>query len=515
VSNPIMKCARRFAFPDRAVRSRPGARRKGRRSLIACEFLEYRTVLSQMGFGGPMGGMGFPGGMDSGWMGSPAEMTFAGPGPIAMAGSASPSDNLLGSLEQLGLLGTSGKDMSVDGSWGGTVSQTTQSSQLQTDQTKLQTDLQTLAAKSGVTVADLNNLANDDRALSIAGAQPDSSSLQTSLSALATAVASGADTTQAKSDLSKALAGSASVPQATLDTAVNDVVQAIQDSHVTTDDLTTIANDHSAIQKDLGIAPGGAPGVDASLVGNLANLGVLGSPGLGGLGGPMKFTGQGGRFGGQAIQGSQNTQLQTDQTKLQTDLQAIAAKSDVTVAELNNLATDDQAIAQATTKPDATKLQTGLTELATAVSAGTDTTQAVADINAAFANTGLSSSTINKAITDVTQIIQDSHITSDQLTTIAADHTAIQNDLAATGSNSTATASNTVAATSAVSTTTATTQSNMATTQSNTATTQSNTATTQSNTATPRLNAMATRIGHGRVVSMRAHHAHGLAHHGY
>src|SRR3954452_14665582 len=102
VSNPIMKCAGRFAFPDRATRGRPGSRRKGRRSLIACELLENRTVLSQMGFGGPMGGMGFPGGMGGGWMGGPAgsaayqgsspDLNFTG--PRAMTRLGSPSDTL-------------------------------------------------------------------------------------------------------------------------------------------------------------------------------------------------------------------------------------------------------------------------------------------------------------------------------------------------------------------------------------------------------------------------------------
>jgi hypothetical protein len=495
VSNPIMKCARHFAIPDRATRGRPGGRRKGRRSLMHCEFLENRTVLSWMGFGRPMGGMGGSG------MGSPAEVYFAN--PSAMTRPGSPSENLLGSLEQLGILGASGKDMAVDSFWGGPGSQNSASSQLQTDQAKLDTDLQAVAAKSGVTVADLNSLANDERALRIAGAQPDSSSLQSSLSALATAVASGADTSQAKSDLSTALAGSASVPQATLDTAVNDVVQAIQDSHVTTDDLTTIAGDHTAIQKDLGITSAGTPRVDTTLVGNLANLGVLGSAGPGGIGGPIKFVGRSGGFGGWATQGSQNTQLQTDQAQLQTDLQAIAAKSDVTVAELNNLAADDQAIAQATTVPDATKLQTGLTELATAVATGADTTQAVTDINAAFANTGLSSSTVNKAINDAKQIIQDSHITSDQLKTIADDHTAVQNDLAALGSS----------ATMGAATNTVTTATPAAATAASTS--QSSTATSQSSTVATRLNAMTSRIGHARSAAARTHRARGLAHHGY
>ena len=488
-----------------------------------------------------MGGMGIPGGMGGGWIGGPAgSAAYQGSSPDLNSGSfpvvrelsvsaayqgsspdlnvtgggamtrlGSPGDTLLGSLEQLGVLGASGQEMKVDGSGQGPGSQNSQSSssQLQTDQAKLQTDLQAVAAKSGVTVGDLNTLATDDQALTIAGAQSDTSSLQTSFSALATAVVSGADTTQARSDLSKALAGSASVPQATLDTAVNDVVQAIQDSHVTSDDLTTIAGDHTAIQKDLGVAPGAAPGVNASLVGNLANLGVIGSPGPGGIGGPMMFVGRGGRFGGGATQGSQSTQLQTDQTKLQTDLQAIAAKSGVTVAELNTLGADDQAIAQATTTPDATKLKTGLTELATAVSAGTDTTQAVTDINAAFANTGLSSSTISKTITDVTQVIQDSHITSDQLKTIAADQTAVQNDLPAPGSNPTATTNTATIATPAAAMAAAPTPWSAAPTPSSAALTPSSAALTPSS-------AMHSRIGHGRLASMRAHQAHGFAHHG-
>src|SRR5262249_44148184 len=59
--------------------------------------------------------------------------------------------------------------------WAG---QNTQLSQLQTDRQTLQTELQGLAAKSGVTVADLTKLNTDAQAIAQAGFRFDPSALQ-------------------------------------------------------------------------------------------------------------------------------------------------------------------------------------------------------------------------------------------------------------------------------------------------------------------------------------------------
>lgn len=73
-------------------------------------------------------------------------------------------------------------------------------SQLRADVQKLQTELQSLAAKSGLTIADLENLANDSQAINQAGFFFNVQSLDKAVSELATAVAGGTSTAQAQTD---------------------------------------------------------------------------------------------------------------------------------------------------------------------------------------------------------------------------------------------------------------------------------------------------------------------------
>jgi cell division protein FtsB len=391
-------------------------RAQGRRGALGCEALEGRVVLSDWGLGGGMMGGG---------------------------GGA-----LLQSLSQVGVV-TGGAEFGPGPDFGGAHqgfpggSNGSSTSQLQTDLQKLQTDLQTIAAKSGVTVADINSLQSDDQAIAQAGFRIDPTALQKVTTELASAVASGASTRQAQTDFNNLFTGS-SVSQATITKSFNDMVQAIQDSKITSTDLTTIATDRTAIQTDIANAPGSNYGSE-TLVASLGQLGILpgGGQGFGGgdFGGrgPGGFGFRGGRHGGDWGGGgssSSSSQLQTDMQKLQTDLQAIAAKSGVTTADITNLQSDGKAIAQAGAQIDPKSLQTVTTELATAVASSASTSQAQTDFNNLFTGTNVSQATMTKTFNDMVQAIQDSKITSTDLTTIANDRTAIQNDLASLGQSS-------------------------------------------------------------------------------
>jgi cell division protein FtsB len=250
-----------------------------------------------------------------------------------------------------------------------------QTSQLQKDVQALQTELASLAAKSGVTVADLTSLAADSQAL-IQGGKIDVKSLNAAVDELATAIAGGTSTTQAQTDFAAVFA-STTVTQATVTQAFTDLSTTITDSAVTSTDLSTVAADQAAIQSDLptnpwgppiggggppiwgggppvggpigpiiagfGGAPGGpiviglpgpapAPGV---LAGALSSIGVVTGPVLASSGTTPTPWGWGGSSG-------QTSQLQTDVQALQTELASLAAKSGVTVADLTSLAADSQ-----------------------------------------------------------------------------------------------------------------------------------------------------------------------------
>ncbi|WZO97986.1 hypothetical protein EP7_005038 [Isosphaeraceae bacterium EP7] len=193
--------------------------------------------------------------------------------------------------------------------------------------------------------------------------------------------------------------------------------------------------------------PTGSP---SSLIGSLADLGILGdSFGSGGggeigvaPGGPHMMTGvppaDSLTINATAIDATATTdataaktKLDTDLTALQTDIQAIAAKSGVTVADLTTLAADEKALAMAGSRPDATALKTAVTELATAVATGADTAQAKTDFNAAYAKSGVSQTVLDQAFADLSKTITNSKITADDLTRIAADRAAIEADLTA------------------------------------------------------------------------------------
>lgn len=343
-------------------------------------------------------------------------------------------DDLLGSLASVGVVIGGGEiGGPARGMYAPWASQNTQVAQYNTDLQKLQTELQSLAAKSRVTIVDISNLTGDSQTIAGAGFWINPQNLQKTVSELATAVAGSADTTQAKTDFNALFTGS-SVAQTTIDKAFNDLVQTIQDSKVTAEDLTTLAADQTAVQNDLNNLPGGnrllggeraLSSASGSLGSNLATS--LSSAGVATL--PAQTGGSTGSFAPWAAsQNSQISQLNTDTQKLQTEQQSLAAKSAVTVADLTNLVTDSQTIAGAGLRLNPQSLEKVASELVTAVAGGADTTQAKADFNALFTGSNVAQTSIDKTFNDLVQTIQDSKLTAADLTTLAADQSAIQTD---------------------------------------------------------------------------------------
>ena len=102
----------------------------------------------------------------------------------------------------------------------------------------------------------------------------------------------------------------------------------------------------------------------------------------------------------------------------------------MTIADLQNLTNDSQAIAQAGFHFDATTLNPVISELAVAVAGGASTSQAQSDFAALFSsNSNVSSTTITNTFNDLVKAITDSGVTTTDLSTVAADEAAIQSDL--------------------------------------------------------------------------------------
>ena len=387
--------ARRFLGGDRGHHDNIQADRMSRSHGPMCEALEGRVVLSGWGVGG---------------------------------------SDLLGSLASVGVVTSSelgGPASSYYSPWGRPEHG---GHQLNSDIQKLQTELRSLAAKSGITIVDVTNLTDDSQSIAGAGFSVNPQNLQKSVSELVTAVASGSSTTQAKTDFTALFSGS-NMAQTTIDKTFNDLVQTIQDSKITTADLSAVAADEAAIQSDLNNLPGGGRefgGVSSLLGGNgsltstlstsLSSAGVATLP-------AQSAVAQATPTSWFSSQNSLLTQLSTDSENVQTEEQSLAAKSDVTVADLTNLVTDSQTIAGAGLRLDAQSLDKVVKELVTAVTAGTSTTQAQTDFNALFSGSNVAQTTIDKTFNDLIQTIEDSKVTAADLTTLAADQTAVQTDL--------------------------------------------------------------------------------------
>ena len=339
-------------------------------------------------------------------------------------------------------------------------------SQLRSDLQALRDELQSLAQKSGVTIADLQNLTSDSQAISAAGFHFGVRSVNSVITELATAVAGGTSTSQAQTDFT-ALFSKSNVSTATITTTFSDLVQTIQDSAVTTTDLSTVATDEAAIQADLGklpipFLPGPQPWLDqvgatpdtvtlanivvsppspvlsppiivlppiiispfgnATLLGGLSSVGVVTSPVVV-VPRPLVPTPLA------PVTVGAYSQLQADEQKLQMELQSLAAKSGLSISDLQHLVSDSQAINQAGFFFDFQSLTKTISELATAVAGGTSTSQAQADFTALFNGSSVSTTTINNTFSDLTKAIQDSKVLPADLTAVAADQAAIQADI--------------------------------------------------------------------------------------
>jgi hypothetical protein len=125
--------------------------------------------------------------------------------------------------------------------------------------------------------------------------------------------------------------------------------------------------------------------------------------------------------------------LQTDLKKLQTDLQAVQDKSQVTPALLAAVRNDFQKIQAATTsKPDQAKLDTltgDIKSLAGKLPTADQTTQLTSDFTAVLQSEGVTDrALITQAITDIQAVVTASKITADDLSTLAADRAAVEAD---------------------------------------------------------------------------------------
>ena len=231
-------------------------RRAARPDAMRCEQLEGRVVLSNAG-----GGFG---------------------------GGVAGASTLLQDLNNLGVE-TSPIPASPTATPAG---MNTSIAQLLADQEALQAELQSLAAKSGVTVADLTQLELDSQTIGQDWHEVDPTKLQQAVSDLTTASAlpgtmsptptAAATTTSTTSPLDEfvALFPTADQTSGAAAAVYNDLVKIVTDSQVTTTDLNTVATDQAAIQTDLSnLSPWGQSGFGGGGYG-----GGGGSPGGGILG---------------------------------------------------------------------------------------------------------------------------------------------------------------------------------------------------------------------------------------
>jgi trimeric autotransporter adhesin len=137
-----------------------------------------------------------------------------------------------------------------------------------------------------------------------------------------------------------------------------------------------------------------------------------------------------------------SAQAKTDLQTLGSDIQAIEAKSQVTVAELTAFRADLQAVAKPSGQPSSaveTALQTLHGDESAVLTSGTFTSaqqaQLVSDVAAVLTAEGATQAQANQASTDLQAIITSSGITSADIAQIATDVKAIQADLGTSGSS--------------------------------------------------------------------------------
>jgi hypothetical protein len=329
--------------------------------------------------------------------------------------------------------------------------------QLDTDVHALLTEFQGLATRSAVSIADLESLTADSQTIAQSHFHFDSSTLNPVISELATAVAGGTSTAQAQTDFSALFSGS-SVSSTVINSTFGDVVKAIGDSGITTTDLVTVAADEAAIKTDLSnlpwrfqplgdgllsleagpslslslsssaislptitIAASTIPvslGLGSSLEGGLTDAGVVTSP---------VFATQVPSSAGTQV--SAYAALKADLQKLQTELQTLASRSGLTVADLESLSVDSQSVAQTGFYLNPQTLNPVISELATAVAGAVDVPPAAQAFTNLFSGSNVSAAVINTTFNDLVKAIDDSRVAPADLSAVAADQAAVQTDL--------------------------------------------------------------------------------------
>ncbi|MDX2036750.1 MAG: hypothetical protein SFX72_08865 [Isosphaeraceae bacterium] len=298
------------------------------------------------------------------------------------------------------------------------------SGELSADIEKLRTDLQTLASRSSVTISDLASLREIDRSIVEAGLGLDETRLDAAVESLARAIAGGMDPASAEAELRSVLIDGGMTEDAA-GVALSAVSAVIRKSNVSVADLDLIEADRAAVKEELDKLSAEQGFGDRQLgggllLGSLAKLGVLGRPvGSPGLG---RF---GGRRGPKIAPIGDSELIQAIQ-KLQTDLSAIASKSEVTSSQIAQLRDDGLDLTADGFRPDRERLDAAIESLARAIAAGEETSNAEAQYRAVFEGSTVSTEVVEAGLANLTAVIADSNVTTSDLDTIAADRAAIE-----------------------------------------------------------------------------------------
>ena len=144
----------------------------------------------------------------------------------------------------------------------------------------------------------------------------------------------------------------------------------------------------------------------------------------------------GGHHGGSI---ARDAQLTADLATLRTDLDSVLAGSSVTDAQRLALRTDLRTIATAGFRVDKAALAPVVDSLLTALADGSydsdaATAQSIRDsFDALFTDSGVDSTLIDQTFTDIVAVARNLNVSTDELTTLAADRSAIQADLTRLG----------------------------------------------------------------------------------
>ena len=290
-------------------------------------------------------------------------------------------------------------------------------------------ELASLAGKSGVTIADLSNLAADLSLIDPGWSAINYQGIWPVVDELATAVTAGTSPSQAEADWNTLFAPSGP-PQSVINRFFADFVQTIQDSHITSADLATLASNETAFIHDTDTQPGDPTTNQQQFTGEGANYQGYGymvsTPQIAGFIGP-NLSNFGVLTDFSPVGLEQLGAAGSDQNTLAVEFDALAEKSGLTVADLNRLSSDDQAVSQLQFNDVGVNwdaAQTAIGQLVIAVAAGTSTSQAQTDFRDSFA-ANAPAALLTQTINDVIEAVGDSHVTPADLSTVASDEAAV------------------------------------------------------------------------------------------